>query len=106
MDEEEIKQLQMRIVELENQLKEMRAARTQARISTEELEAYMKVRSALQITWDDFCGINDCRPSLCIVGACIVRCIRFCDFECTCGPCNICSGGFSKGGGRFGGLGG
>jgi hypothetical protein len=106
MDEQDVKKLEMRIVELENQLKELRAGRTQTRISADEMETYMKVRDSLDISWDDFCGINDCRP--CVVRLCgVVRlCIKRCDVECSCGPCNIGSGGFFGGGGRFGGLGG
>jgi hypothetical protein len=105
-----VRQLEMRIVELENQLKTLRAARQAVDISSEEMKAYMKVRDALQIDWGEFCGINDCMR--CIIFRCglgpILRCWQFCDIECGgCGPCACEFGRPSRGGGgRFGGLGG
>ena len=109
----EIRKLEMRIVELENQLGQASSRRNLSNISPEELQAYLKVKSIVEI--DPACGINEC--SRCIV-SCIVncialcslctRCITRCDVECVCGPCNCgFGGGFSTGGsGRFSGLGG
>ena len=110
MDQSERQKLEMRIVELENRLKELSAGRQpqQADISPEEIQAYLKVRDMLRADWGEFCGINDCMK--CVIVRCwggpIVRCR--CDVECSCGPCGYGGGGgfFGGGGGRFGGLGG
>ncbi len=104
---EDVKKLQLRIVELENRLKQMMAAREPTDISVEEVKAYRKVRDVLAADWGDFCGINDCMRCIvtrcftnCIVTRCIVRCI----VECTCGPCSPGRLG-TGGGGRFSDLG-
>jgi hypothetical protein len=115
MGEDEVKKLEMRIVELEDQLKQLRARPEPVDISADELRAYQKVREVLATDWGDFCGINDCMRCMArLCGSCIKwpsetisRCIRLCGciFECFCGPCNM--GGFEGGGGaRFSGLGG
>ncbi len=104
-DEGKQQDLELRIVELENQLKQLRAGRGTTDLTPEEIQAYIKVRNSLGIDPDLECGINEC--SRCIVlrcyAPCITRCIRVCDVECICGPCNI--GGLGGGGGRFGPLG-
>jgi hypothetical protein len=98
--------LEMRIVELENQLKALLESRRAPDISKEDMEVYTRVRDALHYE-PDFCGINDCMP--CIILRCfncsICQLCSFCDVECTCGPCNI---GFTRRGalGRFSKLGG
>ena len=105
--ESDIKQLELRIKELEDQLKQLRATHEAVNISAEEVKAYRKVRDVLALDPDTECGINECSRCIinrcinrCIVNRCIVRCI----FECTCGPCNL--GDFTiGGGGRFGNLG-
>jgi hypothetical protein len=108
MAQDPVQRLEMRIVELENQLKQLRASREAVNLSADEIQAYRKVREALAIDWGDFCGINDCMRCIilrCWTGGPIVRCIRICDVECTCGPCSL-GGGILGGGGRFGTLGG
>ena len=100
---EDTKRLELRITELENTIKQLVEARRAVDLSAAELQAYVKVKAALE---PDFCGPNDCmvfcfRPSRCIVRC--LRCITVCINECTCGPCNVGGGGF--GGGGFGGLG-
>ena len=115
MAEDQIRKLELRIKELEDQLRSQRGQPDVSEISADDLQAYQKVREALQVDWGDFCGINDC--ARCIVRLCdrcirwpsetISRCVHTCGciFECFCGPCNW--GGFQQGGGgRFGGLGG
>lgn len=108
--ETEVTRLEMRIAQLEDELKQFRAARQPVDINAEEVKAYLKVRELLHVAdWGDFCGINDCQR--CIVfrcSRCIVQTCARCIVECTCGPCNVCGvygGGLAGGGSRFGGLG-
>jgi hypothetical protein len=83
--------------------------REAADLSADEIRAYQKVRDVIAADWGEFCGINDCFR--CIINRCL-RCYtpvpipipRPCDFECSCGPCNV--GGMGGGLGRFSGLGG
>jgi hypothetical protein len=112
----EVRKLEMRLTELENQLGQVSRSKNLPDISTEEMQAYLKVKGLVEI--DPACGINEC--SRCIVNCiaqcnlCIARCVDLCircvrcDFECICGPCNGgFGGGFGGGGGgRFNGLGG
>ena len=93
------KDLEMRIIELENELKELRAARKPVDVTADDLKAYIKVKEALRIIDCFDCG--GC-------GGCIVACQR-CIFECTCGPCNcgpcITGGSLGRRRRRFGSLG-
>jgi hypothetical protein len=105
--EPDVSKLQAKVVELENALKALSAARQPVDISAAEVKAYLKVRDTLAFDPDTSCGINEC--SRCTVFRCITRCITRCivrcDVECICGPCNI--GGLGGGGlGRFSELGG
>lgn len=104
---DDIKKLEMRITELENQLKQYQAPAAVPDISAEELKAYQKVSSALSGFDDWGGGINECRPiSVCrVCTVCrVCRICRPCINECVCGPCSIC--GISSGGGtRFQGFG-
>jgi hypothetical protein len=106
MVDEERKALEMRIVELENQLKELAARPRMADISKDEFEAYLKVRGVLEYEPRD-CGINDCQPCeifRCSFCAVCQLCTPPCVNECTCGPCNM--GRFQQGPSRrFGRLG-
>ncbi len=97
-NESEMQKLELRIKELEDQLKAMRSSTSGPQITAEDLQAFHKVRDAL-ITGFGFC-LTECTRCL---GPCIVqRCI----FECTCGPCLQQDRPLGGGGGRFGGLGG
>jgi hypothetical protein len=105
--ESEFKELQLRIQQLEDQLKGLRAGQA-PEISADDLKAYQKVQSAL------FGGAGGCisECARCIGQLCITHCvtscfncIQRCIFECTCGPC-IQDRPASGGSGRFGGLGG
>jgi hypothetical protein len=112
-DTPDVKRLELRIQELENQLKQFQATATPQDLTREEVAAFQKVSSVLS-SFDDWgCGINECRP----IGVCrsctvcricrICRVCRVCDVECICGPCNICmQGGGGGGGGGFSGFGG
>ncbi len=108
MAEEDVKKLELRIRELENQLKTFQAAASAPQaLSAEEIAAYQKVSSVLSGFDDWGCGINECRPisvcRICNVVACrICRACRVCINECVCGPCSM--GGGSGGG--FTGFGG
>lgn len=114
MAQEDIRKLELRIKELEDQLQAQRARPEAADISADEVQAYLKVREMVAVDWGDFCGINDCMRCVRLCDACIKwpsetisRCVHTCGciFECFCGPCNW--GGFSAGGGgRFSQLGG
>jgi hypothetical protein len=90
---EQVKQLELRIVELEKKLELATKRTSTAKLSAEELKAYTKVRDILAADYGDFCGINDCFR--CVVvrcggyTSCVTRCIQRCIQECTCGPCNI-----------------
>jgi hypothetical protein len=106
-DTPDIKRLEMRISELENQLKQYQSGsgsgQAMPEISSEEMRAFMKVGSALGAFDDWGCGVNECRPvSICrICRVCqicrICRICRPCINECVCGPCNV-GGGMSAGG--------
>lgn len=104
---DDVKSLEMRVRELENQLKQYQAAAAPQALSREEVAAYQKVSAVLAA--DDWgCGINECRPiQICrICTVCrVCRICRICINECVCGPCNICSYGGGAGGG-FSGFGG
>lgn len=102
--DEDIKKLELRITELENQLKAAGGAK--ANIDPEELKTFQKVSQQLGIGG----CINECQPSICSV--CYhcyhcyncIRCICVICNECICGPCILNQGG-TMGGGRFGSLG-
>lgn len=106
-DTNELKQLELRIVELEKKL-ELATKRTgTSQLSAEELKTYTKVRDVLAADYGEMCGINDCFRCVVVrcggVSACATRCIVRCINECTCGPCNI--GGLHQGLGSFSHLG-
>jgi hypothetical protein len=96
MAEDKMKNLEIRIQELENELKGLRASRRELQdISADELRAYFKVKDTLVADWGEFCGINDCMVCrICSVQPCrvcvaICQVCQVCDVECTCGPCNV-----------------
>lgn len=102
-EQSDVKKLELRIQELENQLKQFQAAAAPQDITVEELATFRKVSSALSFAGEWECGINECRPlGLRICRCAICRVCRACINECICGPCNICS----VGGGGFSGFGG
>ena len=107
-EDTDITKLQARVVELENALKAVTAAKPAADLSAAEIKTYLKVREALAFDPDTASGISEFGRGVvfrCVVTPCIVRCIVRCIFECSCGPCNI--GGIGGGGlGRFSELGG
>ena len=103
---DDVKALELRIRELENQLKQFQAAAGPQALTREEVAAYQKVSSVLAA--DDWGGgINECRPIyFCACHVCkVCKVCRVCINECVCGPCNVCSHGGGAGGG-FSGFGG
>ena len=108
---DDLKELSLRLERIEKALDTLPRRTSAEELTAEEMRAYVKVRAAIG-EWGT-CGINETSP-------CVVVCrqpvvcrtpipiCRFCDFECTCGPCAMCGagGGAMGGGGRFGGLGG
>ena len=114
MGEDQIRKLELRIKELEDQPQTQRKPPEPEDVSADEVKAFLKVRDTLQPDWGDFCGINDCMKAARLCGSCIrwpsetiSRCVNTCGciFECFCGPCNW--GPFTAGGGgRFQQLGG
>jgi len=100
-DQPDIKRLELRILELENQLKQYQGGAAAQDISKEEIAAFHKVSAALAAFDDWGCGINECRPVV-ICRVCricsVCRVCRICINECVCGPCNICSQGGMGGG--------
>lgn len=110
MAEEKVARLELRIKQLEDQIKELRAEPEIQDVSADDIRVYRKVRESLQA--DFACGINECQP--CIVPRpCIrcvrpsIRCVRCACVECVCGPCAAClsSPGSAGGMGRFSDLG-
>src|SRR2546428_13079544 len=104
-DETDVKKLELRIRELENQLKQFQAAATPQALTREEVAAFQKVSAVLAAADDWGCGINECRPiNICrICSVCrVCRICRICINECVCGPCNICSTGGGLSGGCSG----
>lgn len=100
--DDELKKLQLKVTELENQLKAMGS---RSNIDPEDFKTFQKVSQQLGLTG----CINECQPLIChgcyTCYTCFTcfRCIN----ECICGPCNICNlGGFANvGTARFGSLG-
>ena len=99
MAQDKIRRLELRIQELENQLKGFGGGAEAIDLSPEDIAGFTKVQAALGqaacLSECRVCIINRC------VGSCIVACRCFgrcaCIVECTCGPCML-------GGGGLGGL--
>ena len=96
---EDIQKLELRITELENQLK----SASTAKVDPEELKTFHKVSQQLGISG----CINECQPSICVICYACYHCYNClvcyrCITECT--PC-ILNSGFGAGGGRVGYLG-
>ena len=104
--ESDIQKLELRIKELEDQLKSMRSSQPGSQISAEDMQAFQRVRDALLGGGGASFCLTECTRciGLCIVN-CISVCIQRCIFECSCGPC-LQERPLGGGGGRFGGLGG
>lgn len=110
----DLKEMELRLERIEKAIATLAKPRGQATISEEDVAAYHRVRSVM---WEDgTCGINETSP--CVISCRIIDKIcrivpipipipKPCDFECTCGPCNVFTdfgilrGGFS----RFGNFG-
>ena len=102
----DLKEIMARLESLEGKVATVGRQTKVSELAAGDLAAYHKVQNAF---WEDgTCGINETSP-------CILRCNVFtggkvipipkpCDFECTCGPCNVW-GPMVGGGLRFRGLG-
>jgi hypothetical protein len=108
-ENDRLSKLELRLERIEKLMERAVTERKPEALSAEEIAAYRKVRDVVAIDYGEFCGINDCFR--CIVVRCWQPpvlcdrfCVRPCDIECTCGPCN--PGGAIGGMRRFGSLGG
>jgi hypothetical protein len=90
--EQDVKKLELRIQELENQLKRYSVPK----IDPKDMEVFRKVAGQLGFDPDYVCGINECKigsPYIChyicrVCWACNVCYVcNHCIAECTCGPC-------------------
>jgi hypothetical protein len=110
---DKIQELELKIVQLENQLKELVGPKE---IDPEDLKTWRKVSGQLGIDPDLVGGINECKPvpfvcrvcricTTCFVcTTCIVcRVCRICNvcYECSCGPCAGSLGNSASGLSRF-----
>jgi hypothetical protein len=79
---DDIKKLELRITELENQLKSASGAASQ--IDPEDLKTYQKVSQQLGLS-------QSLRPTICIACYHCYVCVHVCVCinECVCGPCII-----------------
>jgi hypothetical protein len=96
---DEIQKLQLKVTELENQLKTLSGGRQQ--VDPEEYKTYQKVSQQL--------GLSSCISECAVCITCFhcyqcLTCAR-CITECTCGPCSACIISAPAGGARFGSLG-
>lgn len=110
MADDELKEVSLRLQRLEEKLDTVTRRKAADSLTASDIEVFHKVQNAF---WEDgTCGINETSP-------CVWRCNIWkdkkivpipvpkpCDFECTCGPCNIGSGAFGSGLARFGRMGG
>jgi hypothetical protein len=105
-DPNDLKKIIARLDSLEEKISTVGRRTKVTELAPADIAAYHKVQSAF---WEDgTCGINETSP-------CILRCNvvtdgklvpipKPCDFECTCGPCNVW-GPVLGGGFRFRNLG-
>lgn len=104
---DELKEVVMRLDRLEEKIGTIGRKVNVSELSAVEVAAYHKVQTAF---WEDgTCGINETSPCVfrcnIVTGGRVIPIPKACDFECTCGPCNIW-GPVLGGGFRFRGLGG
>jgi len=106
----DLKEMELRLERIEKAIANLAKPRGHATLSEEDVAAYHRVRSVM---WEEgTCGINETSP--CVISCRIIDKIcrvipipKPCDYECTCGPCNVFTdiGILRGGGGRFGGFG-
>ena len=107
MSDELLKDIAVRLERLEQSVGTVARRGKAAELSAEDIAAYHRVQTAF---WEDgTCGINETSPCILkcnvVTGGRVVPIPKICDFECTCGPCNIW-GPVLGGGFRFRNLGG
>jgi hypothetical protein len=103
---DDLKDVVMRLARLEEKVATVGRVTKASELSASDLTAYHKVQNAF---WEDgTCGINETSPCIfrcnIVTGGKVIPIPKRCDFECTCGPCNIW-GPVLGGGFRFRGLG-
>ena len=100
--QEKINQLELKVTELENKLKEMGG--TSPQIDPEEMKTFHKVNAQLgQFACRICSSCHSCFTcSVCRVCH-VCRVCNFCIHECSCGPCIQTQGG-NFGGSAFGGF--
>lgn len=104
---DDLKDVVVRLRNLEEKVSTIARRHKVSELSAEEISAYHKVQNAF---WEDgTCGINETSPCIfrcnVITGGKVIPIPKPCDFECTCGPCNVW-GHVAPGAYRFRGLGG
>jgi hypothetical protein len=107
MSDEILKEVVLRLERLEEKVGTVARKGRATELTEEDIKAYHKVQNAF---WEDgTCGINETSPCILrcnvVTGGRVIPIPKPCDFECTCGPCNIW-GPVLGGGFRFRGLGG
>ena len=103
---DDLKDVALRLKNLEEKISTIARRHRVSELSAEDISAYHKVQNAF---WEDgTCGINETSPCIfrcnVITGGKVIPIPKPCDFECTCGPCNVW-GHVAPGAFRFGGLG-
>ncbi len=88
---EDLKEVLIRLTNLEEKVGTISRKNKASELSAEDITAYHKVQNAF---WEDgTCGINETSPCIfrcnVITGGKVIPIPKPCDFECTCGPCNI-----------------
>src|SRR5215203_1713053 len=93
MSNGDLKDLELRLERIEKAIDTLaKPARSGTALSEADVAAFHRVREVL---WEDgCCGINETSPCVisCIIVDKICKVIPIpqpCDFECSCGPCNI-----------------
>ena len=107
MSDEILKEVVLRLERLEEKVGTVAQKSRASELTAEDIAAYHKVQNAF---WEGGgCGINETSPCILkchvVTGGRVVPIPKPCDFECTCGPCNIW-GSVLGGGFRFRGMGG
>lgn len=102
----ELKEVLARLERLEDKVATVGRRSKVTELAAADIAAYHKVQNAF---WEDgTCGINETSPCILrcnvVTGGKVIPIPKPCDFECTCGPCNIW-GPILGGGFRFRGLG-
>jgi len=107
MSNDVLKDVVLRLESLEQKVGTVARKAKVSELTAAEVAAYHKVQNAF---WEDgTCGVNETSPCVVrcnfVTGGKVIPIPKPCDFECTCGPCNVW-GPMLGGGFRFRSLGG